>query len=220
MLNTEQLGLAFQAFYDDGSDMANYYENIKRNMSSNQRIIERNRKILANLKVQMEDIDLDYQMFVDLSKKREQDRKKYDHYRTKLAKLYEQQKKNEQKTVSSGVMMFGNKNKAHEKLVRNQGKFEKAEHYFVSATKTMDDKISVLMKKLDQIAIFLNIKFFQNITLTFYKTQDELYSKYSNVENELQEIKYRMDRQVIPSQNSGNNYGYDKSQYQGQGYAQ
>ena len=46
------------------------------------------------------------------------------------------------------------------------------------------------------MAIFLNIKFFQNITLTYYKLQDEIYSKYSNIESELSEIKYRMDRQV------------------------
>ena len=39
----------------------------------------------------------------------------------------------------------------------------------MSSTKTMDDKIAVLMKKLDQLSIFLNIKFFQNITLTYYK---------------------------------------------------
>jgi len=51
--------------------MANYYENIRRNMSANQKIIEKNRKILANLKSQMEDIEMDYQMFLDLSKKRE-----------------------------------------------------------------------------------------------------------------------------------------------------
>ena len=62
----------------------------------------------------------------------------------------------------------------------------------------MDDKIAVLMKKLDQLAIFLNIKFFQNITLTYYKIQDEIYSKYQNVEPELSDIKYRMERQVQP----------------------
>ena len=42
----------------------------------------------------------------------------------------------------------------------------------------MDDKVGVLIKKLDQLAIFLNIKFFSNITLTYYKTYDEIYSKY------------------------------------------
>ena len=97
----------------------------------------------------MEDIDMDYQMFLDLSKKREQDRKKFDHYRVKLGKLRDAAAKNESKNVTSGAMMFKSKNKQHEKLVRNQGKFEQAEHYFISSTKTMDDKIGVLMKKLD-----------------------------------------------------------------------
>ena len=63
-------------------------------------------------------------MFLDLSKKREQDRKKYDHYRTKLAKLREQEAKNANKSVTSGAMIFKSKNKQHERLVRNQGKFE------------------------------------------------------------------------------------------------
>ena len=40
-------------------------------MIANQKVVEKNRKILANLKAQMEDIDMDYQMFLDLSKKRE-----------------------------------------------------------------------------------------------------------------------------------------------------
>ena len=121
--------------------------------------------------------------------------------------------KNANKNVTSGAMVFKNKNKEHEKLVRNVGKFEQAEHYFLSATKTMDDKISMLMKKIDQLAIFLNIKFFQNITLTYYKTADEIYSKYANIENELSDLKYRMERQVMPvvggGSNSGNNFGYD-----------
>ena len=73
--------------------MASYYENIKRDMSANQKIIEKNRKILANLRTQMEDIDMDYAMFVESSKKREQDRKKYDHYRKKLGKLRENEAK-------------------------------------------------------------------------------------------------------------------------------
>ena len=67
------------------------------------------------------------------------------------------------------------KNKEHERLVRNVGKFEQAEHYYSSATKALEDNINVIIKKLDQLAIFLNIKFFQNITLTYYKSLDEIY---------------------------------------------
>ena len=44
--------------------------------------------------------------------------------------------------------------------MRNVGKFEQAEHFFQTSTKALDDKMQVLMKKLDQLAIFLNIKFF------------------------------------------------------------
>jgi len=60
------------------------------------------------------------------------------------------------------------------------------------ATKTMDDKISVLMKKLDQLSIFLNIKFFQNITLTYYKTFDDIYAKMANIEGELSDAGYQI----------------------------
>ena len=45
-------------------------------------------------------------------------------------------------------------------MLRNVGKFEKAEHVYNTSTKTMDDKIYILLKKLDQLGIFLNIKFF------------------------------------------------------------
>lgn len=56
-------------------------------------MIEKNRKILNNLSAQMEDVGSDFQVFVDLDKKREKDRKKYDHYRVKLAKLREKEMK-------------------------------------------------------------------------------------------------------------------------------
>jgi len=56
----------------------------------------------------------------------------------------------------------------------------------------MDEKIGLLMKRLDQLSIFLNIKFCQNITLTFYKMQDEMFSKMSNIHNEIDDIKIRV----------------------------
>jgi len=56
----------------------------------------------------------------------------------------------------------------------------------------MDEKIGLLMKRLDQLSIFLNIKFCQNITLTFYKMQDEMFSKMSNMHNEIDDIKIRV----------------------------
>ena len=90
MLNTQELGNCFHAFYSgDGNEMTSYYEKIQSDMSANQKIIEKNRKILQNLRTQMEDINMDNSMFMDLSKKREVDRKKYDHYRGKLNKLKE-----------------------------------------------------------------------------------------------------------------------------------
>ena len=71
----------------------------------------------------MADIDMDYHMFTEMSKKRETDRKKFDHYRTKLAKLREQEAKRQEKNVSCGAKVFSGTNKQHERLVRNVGKF-------------------------------------------------------------------------------------------------
>ena len=144
----------------------------------------------------MADIDMDYHMFTEMSKKRETDRKKFDHYRTKLAKLREQEAKRQEKNVSCGAKVFSGTNKQHERLVRNVGKFEQAEHYFQASTKTMDDKMQILIKKLDQLAIFLNIKFFQNITLSYYRTFDEMFRKFENIDNDITDLKFEMDRQA------------------------
>ena len=65
------------------------FEKVRDDMVANQKIIEKNRKILSNLSSQIADVDMDYKMFVDLSKKRDKDYKKYEHYRVKLNKLKE-----------------------------------------------------------------------------------------------------------------------------------
>ena len=65
------------------------FERVRDDMVANQKIIEKNRKILSNLSSQIADVDMDYKMFVDLSKKRDKDYKKYEHYRVKLNKLKE-----------------------------------------------------------------------------------------------------------------------------------
>ena len=106
-------------------------------------------------------MEIDFSMFQGLAKKREAERKKYDHYRVKLAKLKEKEAKQQDTAVTSGAMLFKKgPNKQHERLVRNIAKFEQAEHYFNSATKVMDDKVQEIMKKLDYLAIYLNVKFF------------------------------------------------------------
>lgn len=65
------------------------FERVRDDMVANQKIIEKNRKILSNLSSQIADVDMDYKMFVDLSKNRDKDYKKYEHYRVKLNKLKE-----------------------------------------------------------------------------------------------------------------------------------
>ena len=69
------------------------FERVKNDMAANQRIIEKNKKILNNLRGQMEDIDMDYTVYTEMNKKRDQDRKKYEHYKVKLAKLREAESK-------------------------------------------------------------------------------------------------------------------------------
>ena len=69
------------------------FERVKNDMAANQRIIEKNKKILNNLRGQMEDIDMDYTVYNEMNKKRDQDRKKFEHYKVKLAKLREAESK-------------------------------------------------------------------------------------------------------------------------------
>ena len=56
--------------------------------------------------------------------------------------------------------------------------------------------MQILIKKLDQLAIFLNIKFFQNITLSYYRTFDEMFRKFENIDNDITDLKFEMDRQA------------------------
>lgn len=49
MLQTQQMGEAMFALNNDGTEMAQLFERIRNDMVANQKIIDRNRKILANL---------------------------------------------------------------------------------------------------------------------------------------------------------------------------
>ena len=94
MLQTEEMGSALFSIYNDGTDYSVLMERVKNDMVANQKVISKNRKILTNLSEQMLDIDVNHKMFLDLSKQRDADKKKYEHYRTKLNKLREKEAKN------------------------------------------------------------------------------------------------------------------------------
>ena len=64
-------------------------------MKANHKVIDKNQKILSNLRAQMEDIAVEYNIFTDLSKKRDACGKKYEHYKSKLAKLREKDDANQ-----------------------------------------------------------------------------------------------------------------------------
>jgi len=130
MIQTADMGAQIALMNSDLPDYYQLFERVQTDMAANHKVIEKNRKILANLRAQMEDIDVDYKIFTDLSKGREVCRKKYEHYRGKLAKLREKEAAKQNKQVTSGAMMFNKGTKDHERLVRNVEKFEKAEHYF------------------------------------------------------------------------------------------
>ena len=87
MLTNESLGILFSQMYSEIPDFHNLFMKVKQDMAADQRVIEKNKKILVNLKTQMDDVDMDYRVIGDCSKEREAKRKKYDHYKTKLAKL-------------------------------------------------------------------------------------------------------------------------------------
>lgn len=50
------MGEALFALNNDGSEMSQLFERMRNDMVANQKIIDKNRKILANLQAQIEDI--------------------------------------------------------------------------------------------------------------------------------------------------------------------
>ena len=52
--------------------------------------------------------------------------------------------------------------------MKNQGKFENAQHNFNSANKTLDKLCEDLIDKADQIQVNLNVKFTKNTQLAHY----------------------------------------------------
>jgi len=75
------------ALYSDVPDYHFLFDRVRTDMTANNKVIEKNRKILANLRAQMDGVDMDFTIVLDLWKEREIKRKKFIHYNAKLAKL-------------------------------------------------------------------------------------------------------------------------------------
>ena len=88
MVESTDLGSALFALYaDDGSDYSVFMAQVRDDLAVNKRLVSKNRKILLNLNKQVQEVDADFKLFTNLSKKRDKDKKRYDHYRVKLNRL-------------------------------------------------------------------------------------------------------------------------------------
>ena len=126
----------------------------------------------------------------DYAKKREDFRIYYDHYRTKVEGLKKNEMKKQQEPVNSGDMNWFKQDKS--KMVRNQGKFENAQHNFVTANKTLDNLCNDLFDKADQIQVNLNIKFTKNTQLAHYGQMEKVYQDMEELEQTMNDIFLRV----------------------------
>ena len=118
-------------------------------MAKNDKLAEKNKKILDAIRAQVEDIVTCQKQMIDYAKKREDFRIYFDHYRGKVEGLKKSEMKKQNEPVNSGDMNWFKQDKS--KLVRNQGKFENAQHNFTTANKTLDSLCTDLLDKADQI---------------------------------------------------------------------
>lgn len=116
-------------------------------MTKNEKLSEKNKKILEAIRAQVNDIETCHKQMLDYAKKREDFRIYFDHYRGKVETLKKTEMKKQAEPVNSGDMNWFKQDKS--KLVRNQGKFENAQHNFTTANKTLDTLCNDLLDKAD-----------------------------------------------------------------------
>ena len=183
MDETQQIGEILQAIYDE-KEFNELFTEIKEKMSKNEKLSEKNKKILEAIRAQVEDITLCHKQMMDYAKKREDFRIYYDHYRGKVEDLKKAEMKKQNEPVTSGSFVA----KDNSKLVRNQGKFENAMHNYETAQKTLDTLCSDILDKADQIQVNLNIKFTKNTQLAHYAQMEQVYADMEDLEQRMNDV--------------------------------
>ena len=124
MDETAQIGEVLEAIYSDEEEFKALFSKLSAKMVKNEKLAEKNRKILTAIRDQVGDLKQCQKQMIDYAKKREEYRIYYDHYRTKVEGLKKKEMKKQNEPVASGDMNWFKQDKSY--LVKNQGKFENA----------------------------------------------------------------------------------------------
>ena len=102
MDETQQIGEILQAIYSDEKEFNELFTEIKEKMAKNEKLSEKNKKILVAIRAQVDDIITCHKQMIDYAKKREDFRIYYDHYRGKVEDLKKTEMKKQHEPVACG----------------------------------------------------------------------------------------------------------------------
>lgn len=93
MDETAQIGEVLEAIYSDEEEFKALFSKLSAKMVKNEKLAEKNRKILTAIRDQVGDLKQCQKQMIDYAKKREEYRIYYDHYRTKVEGLKKKEMK-------------------------------------------------------------------------------------------------------------------------------
>jgi len=166
------------------------FEQVERDMSQNKLMCDRNNKLIAEQKVQIQNLALKRKLVMEAAERREEKRTWYDHYRVKTQEL---KAKEDGKRSGFNCGPSGDR----EKIIRNMDKLAKAETEFKLENANLDKLVKEIHTLANNVLNELTIRFTVQVQLEYYEQMDRVFSKVKDLEMKMAELAYSQEQAVL-----------------------
>ena len=182
MQQTELMGQTMRVCYKE-TIYERLFEQVESDMAQNKLMCDRNNKLLAEQKVQIQNIAMKRKLVMEAAERREEKRCWYDHYRVKTQELKAKEDK-QRSGISCGP--GGDR----EKIIRNMDKLAKAETEFKIENANVDKLVKEIHTLANTVLNELTIRFTVQVQLEYYEQMDRVFSKVKDLEMKMAELAY------------------------------
>lgn len=182
MQQTELMGQTMRVCYKE-TIYERLFEQVESDMAQNKLMCDRNNKLLAEQKVQIQNIAMKRKLVMDAAERREEKRCWYDHYRVKTQELKAKEDK-QRSGISCGP--GGDR----EKIIRNMDKLAKADTEFKIENANVDKLVKEIHTLANTVLNELTIRFTVQVQLEYYEQMDRVFGKVKDLEMKMAELAY------------------------------
>ena len=168
------------------------FEQVERDMAQNKLMCDRNNKLIAEQKVQIQNLALKRKLVMEAAERREDKRRWYDHYRVKTQEL-KAKDDGKRSLLNCGPMPSGDR----ERIIRNMDKLAKAETEFKLENTNLDKLVKEIHSLANTVLNELTIRFTVQVQLEYYEQMDRVFSKVKDLEMKMAELAYSKEQAAL-----------------------